>query len=877
MDLAVSPSLRAAHLYWRTPVGERRLTVVCKTTFRLAPGLSHPAEEPEEIVTEDRHFDDDPRCSLYVPSDLVPFKPRVDVLLVGSAFSPRHEPASRVVTRLRVGNFEKSIAVHGDRVLGAGRDPGLMPGLPFTAMPLRWERAAAGIGRLNPVGVVTSRLSVARSDLVGAVILPNLVPVVERDASTELPALGFGPVAASWPGREPKLGKGGVPEGGWSDHALGDDLDLAFFNAAPPDQQLERLAGDERIELDGLHSEHAQLATRLAIQKPAAMLTTTRGIVAVAMRPDTLWFDTDRGLCTLTWRGVVPVGDSAVLRLSVETWDEATADPDDELSHHDDDLSQQTLATRPRESSHPDPAELGPANGAPASAVPRPRRSPHDDTQQIPAYVDRDVMPFRPSGAGRGTEPPPAAPSSLASVDGPPSPGARVPPPPASSFAGPVPPPTASFAGAVAPPVPASFAGPPPAASSFVGPPPSSFAGPPPPLPPPPPPPPPPPQSSLGTGFVKEAPPMANPAAGFWNAAPPPDAAPGSRWAAKVARPDPDGISSLFVPPAPPSVPGATPSNGGAPSVATAMAAAATAFREAEARTAAAHGSETNAAAAAREALPTTTAAASASPATPPTPRRAIRLLWVDPAAMPAARKVASFELALARLELRRVEEGVASDDESASARDRREALEIAVAVTPLRLDALEAALEEAVDAQGRFEPPAVLVEGELSFPFDELETLEAVLTVAAPFAGGDKRLREAIDTAAEMLASPYGRSGPGTAEGLTNRVREALGATKRPLPPDYLDERASRILLEKRAYRRHTLFGQKLIRAVLLPRAVPVYLPDALTSELPLFQRFEARVIAELHAREDQFEHDPVALRALALARVVGRAAPAT
>lgn len=50
--------------------------------------------------------------------------------------------------------------------------------------------------------------------------------------------------------------------------------------------------------------------------------------------------------------------------------------------------------------------------------------------------------------------------------------------------------------------------------------------------------------------------------------------------------------------------------------------------------------------------------------------------------------------------------------------------------------------------------------------------------------------------------------------------------------------------------------------------------LPAALAKQLPLFHRFPARLLAEAFPQQDQLDPGPVALRVVALGRVVaGRA----
>ncbi|MBK9259442.1 MAG: DUF2169 domain-containing protein [Polyangiaceae bacterium] len=50
-----------------------------------------------------------------VPNDVVPYKPRADVLLVGHAYAPDKQPVRSLVTRFVVGAMDKSIEVWCDR------------------------------------------------------------------------------------------------------------------------------------------------------------------------------------------------------------------------------------------------------------------------------------------------------------------------------------------------------------------------------------------------------------------------------------------------------------------------------------------------------------------------------------------------------------------------------------------------------------------------------------------------------------------------------------------------------------------------------------------------------------------------------------------
>ncbi|KYF59192.1 hypothetical protein BE08_32890 [Sorangium cellulosum] len=56
----------------------------------------------------------------------------------------------------------------------------------------------------------------------------------------------------------------------------------------------------------------------------------------------------------------------------------------------------------------------------------------------------------------------------------------------------------------------------------------------------------------------------------------------------------------------------------------------------------------------------------------------------------------------------------------------------------------------------GAFVPPLVLVAGELESPFDEVETLEALVAAASPPAMADKKLKEAVEAIHEVFKMPW-------------------------------------------------------------------------------------------------------------------------
>jgi len=173
--------------------------------------------------------------------------------------------------------------------------------------------------------------------------------------------------------------------------------------------------------------------------------------------------------------------------------------------------------------------------------------------------------------------------------------------------------------------------------------------------------------------------------------------------------------------------------------------------------------------------------------------------------------------------------------------------------------------------------PQTVLMACELEMVFDPVETLKAMLPVAASFAGTgpDDPLAAAVAGASTFLNTP-GFPSPLVADTLATRVRNAFiqGRKGTKERAEALDGPAERVLVERRLYRRRPVFGDTFVRAAVLlpgsPHAVPTYFPEAAVKKLPLHRRYRARILAETHLAADPAESHPVALRAIALAEVL-------
>jgi hypothetical protein len=790
MQILASPPLRTGSIVWQESPGQYSLTVVCKTTYALAPLSAPLAREPEDVNERDNHWDDDPDKSLYLPSDLVPFKPEAEVVLVGAAFAPRGEQARSLHARLVVGQVDKAIEVFGQRMFLS--DGTLREGPRWTQMPLRYERAAGGEGSWNPVGVSADAV-----DPYGRRSLPNLQPpgITVSQPGDVIPAIGFGPIAPRWPWRRERLRGAAWSDERWEDRVLGDGFDGAFFQCAPPDQRVEAIRADEQIILENLHPEHPRLVTKLPGVRPRARVETQDApgwdLLLVA---DTLWIDTLRGICTVTWRGQVPLNERdqpGVVRIALE-------EPGRPLRW-------------PSSDAPPPPRE---ADAAADAAHDFGMTATDDEALRgIPAPA-KPVLPFQRSGAPR----PPAPPMAVA-----------MPKKPLATLQqrGPVvelwapDDHTETVREAQAPP----RSGMP----TWLEAPPASTPAPPPVVPPRPP-------------LVRQSDPFL-----------------GAPTIAPVVPPAPISSPTGFGlrPPDPPAI---------APRADDKALASAAYVGVLEA---------SNAAAEPPPPPPRRAPMRSEPPAALP-PRTLVEVVWYDAAKVARLRKTPAFE---PHLRPPSPPPAAPAGDPEAAARaaeektraERADVAAVLARATPV-LD-VEGAVMDAATEDGDLEPPLVVVSGELELGLDEVKMLEAMLGAAGSFASGDKKLKEVIDLASEVMRTPLGAS-PGVAAGFVTRVREAWAKANRLLPADYLDVHTRRLLLEQRSYQKRELWNDAYIRALILPAGegsgIPTYLPAALAKQLPLFARFPARVLAEAFPQQDQLETHPVALRATALGRVV-------
>ena len=316
---------------WQVKPPDASIVVVVKATYLLGDDGAltlAPEQDPPSGDVPHEEAEDGRPSSLRYASDFAVFKPAADVLLVGHAY-PAEATVGVSNVELRLGNLRRRLAVFGDRTWGGfGFD-----GKParFEKMPLRWERALGGpLSEANPVG---------RGFKTG-VLCPNLErPESLIQTRDDPPAPGcFAPVAPTWHARRTRTGSF---DAAWLKERwpyLPADFDWGHFNAAPPEQQVPYLRGDERFSLIGTRPGGGGLEGQLPGTRPRVFAQRTEEVggdfFEVLLRLDTAWFDTDAGKLVLVWRGLYATPDEdspdiAALYVDVEHGE--TARPLDEV------------------------------------------------------------------------------------------------------------------------------------------------------------------------------------------------------------------------------------------------------------------------------------------------------------------------------------------------------------------------------------------------------------------------------------------------------------------------------------------------------------------------------------------------------------------
>jgi hypothetical protein len=322
MQLLNATRMQAGYTMGMDSTGRESVVVAVKGTFRLPLGGEDPQLATEQVgIVDSDVFTGEPGFSapLY-EYDYAAIKPRCDVLLNGSAYAPAGRVARRVTVSLQVGSISKSFDVVGNRSwVGALLGVVATSPEPFESMPISYDRAFGGIDAAHPDPAKhryyeTNHAGVGfhqqtEREFIDGTPLPNTEesgrPVTDPRGSYR--PMAFGSIGRAW---QPRPRLAGTYDQNWLDNIfpfLPPDFDNRYYQAAPPDQQMDYPRGGEQIVLENL-TPSGHVAFQLpTINVPVVYYRRegdpqeTRAVI------DTIVLEPDLDRFTMTWRSSLPL------------------------------------------------------------------------------------------------------------------------------------------------------------------------------------------------------------------------------------------------------------------------------------------------------------------------------------------------------------------------------------------------------------------------------------------------------------------------------------------------------------------------------------------------------------------------------------------
>lgn len=301
--------------------GREYLVIVAKATYCF-DGSPSPSLAPEQkpVMPNDIFVAEAGTSAPIYESDFAPRKTRCDLLLDATAYTADGREVTELPIGVQIGSYAKKLLVVGDRVWrkGAFGVEATKP-RPFSAMRIHYGRAFGGSpkkkqrskdGRVeedtywsNPIG--TGYAPSSTGDLVDGMPLPNTEDFTDRvmSPSGSYQPLAFGPIGRHW---DPRRRYAGTYDAAWRETTfpfLPDDFDEAFFQAAPPDQQIDFPRGGEPVALH--HLVPGRAITTFKLPKPelsVKVLSSSRRGLELIPVVDTLFIEPSAGLLTYVYR-----------------------------------------------------------------------------------------------------------------------------------------------------------------------------------------------------------------------------------------------------------------------------------------------------------------------------------------------------------------------------------------------------------------------------------------------------------------------------------------------------------------------------------------------------------------------------------------------
>jgi hypothetical protein len=304
---------------------------VIKATFNFPQGKISIAEKQMPLVGSDQYSGDPGKSSLDYSSDFMPCKPCTDILLKGTAYSPRGAEVNWIDVSLIVNDREKGFRIFGNRfwtkkIIGYS----ISNPVPFKEMPLKYELAFGGGDALkdeteifyeyNPVGKGYCHQKGTKE--IDGLPLPNIEDpkeLIENPKQKPMTS-GFGPIAPNW---MPRISLAGTYDEKWQKNRapyLPKDFNPKFYNVSSSDFIFSPyLEGGEEIKIKNLTPD-GFVSFRLPKLEFKVILKLESKLIPVRMNLETVLIEPDEKCLTMTWKGKLNC-DKKLLKMELATFE----------------------------------------------------------------------------------------------------------------------------------------------------------------------------------------------------------------------------------------------------------------------------------------------------------------------------------------------------------------------------------------------------------------------------------------------------------------------------------------------------------------------------------------------------------------------------
>ncbi|MDD2318651.1 MAG: DUF2169 domain-containing protein [Geobacteraceae bacterium] len=345
--------------------GQSSDVVIVRATYNiLEDGALAVADQQKPIVLTDEYFGEINKSSVRQESDLVPYKPRCDVIVNATAYAPGGTPSLGFTVGVRITGAPRENGETGQMVLDknlfitgprfwekslTGKWHLKPPTAPITTLPIRYEYAFGGECRIplgdpvsdrvkeefrlmpeqrdrhpegpekaplahtccesNPLGIGFTEAWYLKAKKLKRIQAPQIdAPENPGIAFGENPPpQGFGVIAKAW---KQRLQLAGTYDDAWLETRWPDfpeNFDMAYWNGANQDMQTPHLAGGEEITLTNL-TPGGTLRFTLPVDKLVLNVRFESGKTAsVAAKLDTVIVEPDSMKIAIVWRAILPI------------------------------------------------------------------------------------------------------------------------------------------------------------------------------------------------------------------------------------------------------------------------------------------------------------------------------------------------------------------------------------------------------------------------------------------------------------------------------------------------------------------------------------------------------------------------------------------